>query len=370
MHRVDETPRRCIFGRPPNSRARILTGAALFPILWRLPLERSVAQEHAPSLPPAATTETDFEGEIAPLLQQKCLACHGAALESSGLRLDSREAMLKGGYSGAVVKPGNSAGSRLIHLVAGLDKERIMPMSGARLTAEQIGLLRAWIDRGAAWSEGPESEALAPVETPAVKSTHWAFIPPMRFAPPKVNNPGWVRNSIDRFVGAKLDAEDVAASPEAHRTTLIRRLSLDLIGLPPTPAEVEEFVSDDHPKAYENVVDRLLRSPHYGEKWARHWLDLARYGDSDGFETDAPRPHAWRYRHWVINALNQNMPFDRFTIEQLAGDLLPNATLEQRVATGFNRNTLTNREGGMDLEMLRVEQIIDRTNTLGTVWLG
>ena len=245
-----------------------------------------------------------------------------------------------------------------------------MPMSGARLTAEQVGLLRAWIDQGAPGPEGPESEALAPMETPAAKSTHWAFIPPMQSEPPTVNDPDWARNSIDRFVAAELDAEGIAPSPDASRTTLIRRLSLDLIGLPPTPTEVEEFVSDDDPKAYEKVVDRLLRSPHYGEKWARHWLDLARYGDSDGFETDAPRPHAWRYRHWVINALNQNMPFDRFTLEQLAGDLLPEATLEQRVATGFNRNTLTNREGGMDLEMLRVEQIIDRTNTLGTVWLG
>ena len=244
-----------------------------------------------------------------------------------------------------------------------------MPLSGDRLTPGQVGMLRAWIDQGTEWPAPQAAENPASIQ-PQAKTMHWAFTRPRRPALPKVENSGWVRNPIDRFVLAKLEAQGIQPSPEAESPTLIRRLSLDLIGLPPTPEEVDAFVDDADPQAYENLVDRLLRSAHYGEKWARHWLDLARYGDSDGFETDAPRPHAWRYRHWVIDALNRNMPFDQFTIEQLAGDLLPNATLEQRVATGFNRNTLTNREGGMDLEMLRVEQIMDRTNTLGTVWLG
>ncbi len=352
-------------------------------LLHSLLLATAFGQTNASLLPPATDRRIDFAMDVAPLLQQRCQSCHGDALASSGLRLDSREAALRGGYSGVVIQPGNSRESKLIQLVAGLN-ELVMPMSGDRLTPDQIGVLRAWIDQGADWPETNAAGANAKAgaenlrhnsenpksEPPQAHSSHWAFNPPHRPQLPDVANSDWVRNPIDRFVLARLEAEGIQPSPEAEKTTLIRRLSLDLIGLPPTPAEVEQFVSDDNPKAYEKAVDRLLRSPHYGEKWARHWLDLARYGDSDGFETDAPRPHAWRYRHWVINALNRNMPFDQFTIEQLAGDLLPNATLEQRVATGFNRNTLTNREGGMDLEMLRVEQIIDRTNTLGTVWLG
>ena len=168
----------------------------------------------------------------------------------------------------------------------------------------------------------------------------------------------------------RLEEEGVEPSPEADPATLVRRLSLDLLGLPPTPRQVDEFLADTDPDAYGGLVDRLLDSPHYGEKWARQWLDLAHYGDSDGYENDRGRPHAWRWRHWVIEALNRNMPFDQFSIEQIAGDLLPNASTEQKVATGFFRHTLTNREGGMPLEQRRNEQVIDRTNTLGTVWLG
>ena len=180
----------------------------------------------------------------------------------------------------------------------------------------------------------------------------------------------WVHNAIDRFVLAKLEAEGISPSPEAGKITLIRRLSFDLIGLPPSPEQVRDFLRDDSPEAYEALVDRLLESPHYGEKWARHWLDLARYADSDGYEKDWPRPYAWRWRHWVINALNDDMPFDQFTLRQIAGDLLPHPTVEEHVATGFHRNTLTNREGGVNEEQTRFEEVVDRANTVGAVWLG
>ena len=204
----------------------------------------------------------------------------------------------------------------------------------------------------------------------AASSAHWAFQPLERPERPVVEDSSWVSNPIDHFVLARLEQRGIAPSPEAARTTLIRRVHLDLIGLPPTPAEVDAFLSDTSPGAYGSLLDRLLDSPHYGEKWGRHWLDLARYADSHGFRGDPLRPHAWRYRDWVINALNSDMPFDRFTIEQMAGDLLPNRTTEQHVATGFHRNTPTNTEGGSDPEEWRVEQVVNRVNTVGTVWLG
>ncbi len=197
---------------------------------------------------------------------------------------------------------------------------------------------------------------------------HWSLVPVRRPEPPKVNATGL--NEVDRFIRARLEKEGIAPSPEASKAVLLRRLSLDLIGLPPTPAEIAAFLADQQPGAWQRQVNRLLASPHYGEKWGRHWLDQARYADSDGFRGDRFRPYAWRYRHWVIDALNRDLPFDQFTLEQLAGDLLPNATPDQRIATGFHRNTLTNREGGIDPEQFRVEQVIDRTNTVGTVWLG
>ena len=187
---------------------------------------------------------------------------------------------------------------------------------------------------------------------------------------PSVSDPALVRNPIDNFVLARLESKGIKPSAEAAKTTLLRRVSLDLTGLPPTLAEVEAFVSDTRPDAYERAVDRLLESPHYGEKWAREWLDLARYADSDGYEKDTVRPHAWRYRNWVIDALNRDMPYDQFVIEQIAGDLLPNATVEQKVATGFQRNAVTNREDGIDVEQFRNEKMVDRTATFGTVFLG
>ena len=322
----------------------------------------------APSLPPPADVTVDFERDVAPLLANQCQNCHGASQQMSGLRLDSRAAALKGGFSGAAIEPGKSAESSLIHMLVGVPGRPLMPMGGGKLSDEQIGLLRAWIDQGAVWAEPTGAERGATESRP--KHPHWAFNAPQRPALPKVKNKAWVENPIDAFVLAKLEAEGVEPSPEVNRRTLARRVSLDLIGLPPTPQEIDRFLNDPREGAYERYVDGLLKSPHYGEKWARHWLDQAHYADTDGYETDHIRPHAWRWRDWVINALNDNMAFDQFTVEQIAGDLLPNATTEQRIATGFLRNTLTNREGGIDREEFRVEQVIDRTSTVGTIWLG
>ena len=316
-------------------------------------------------LPPPAQGPIEFAKDIQPILETRCVACHGPAKDSSGLRLDTGEAALKGSNFGPVIVPGKSADSRLIHLVGGLEPQTKMPPKGPPLTAAEVSKLRAWIDQGAKWPAGLVLKSAA-----AASPTHWAFIPPRRPALPAVKAEAWVRNEIDRFILARLEAEGITPAPEADRVTLIRRLSFDLIGLPPSPREVDAFLNDSRPDAYERLVDRLLASPHYGERWGRHWLDLARYADSDGYEKDTGRPHAWRYRHWVIAALNRDLPFDRFTVEQLAGDLLPNATTEQKVATGFHRNTLTNNEGGVDKEQFRVEQVVDRVNTTGQVWLG
>src|SRR5215467_2125038 len=193
---------------------------------------------------------------------------------------------------------------------------------------------------------------------------HWAFVKPERPAPPEVKNTGWVRTPIDRFILARLEKEGLTPSPEADRVTLLRRLSLDLIGLPPTIAEVDTFLNDRSPNAYEKQVERLLASPHYGERWGRHWLDSARYADSDGFEKDKQRS-VWFYRDWVINALNADKPYDEFIIEQIAGDLLPNATQDQTVATGFLRNSMINEEGGVDPEQFRMEAMFDRMDAIG-----
>jgi hypothetical protein len=228
----------------------------------------------------------------------------------------------------------------------------------------EIGILRAWIDQGATY---PKQSTPT---TRASRSTHWAFQPLRPSTVPFVVDRAWVGNGLDTFVLARLEKEKIAPSPQADRLTLLRRVYLDLIGLPPSSGEIDDHLADPRLDAYERLVDRLLASPHYGERWGRHWLDLARYADSDGYEKDSARPHAWRYRHWVIEALNADLPYDQFTIEQLAGDLLPGATTEQKVATGFHRNTLTNREGGVDREQFRVEAVVDRVNTTARVWLG
>lgn len=315
-------------------------------------------------LPAAAPGTIDYARDIEPILVKNCHGCHGPEKQRGGVRLDDPTAAMKGGNSGAIIVPGKSTESRLLIVVAGLDAEVVMPpKEKPPLTALEVGRLRAWIEQGAPWP--PKSSA-----TSASKSKHWAFQSLRRAPPPAVKNHGWVRNDIDRFVLARLEAEKIAPSPEADRVTLIRRLSLDLLGLPPTPAKVDAFLADSRPDAYERLVERLLASPHYGERWGRHWLDLARYADSDGYEQDRPRPYHWRYRDWVIDAINRDMPFDQFTIEQLAGDLLPGATLAQKTATGFHRNTLTNREGGTDKEQFRVEACVDRVNTTAKVWLG
>ena len=311
----------------------------------------------ADNLPPAAKTKVDYARDIEPLLTKRCYLCHGPQQQMSGLRLDRKDNTL------TVVQPGNSAASRLIVMVAGADKaKKAMPPIGPRLTAAEIGLLRAWIDQGFEWP--------APQNAKAPQPTHWSFRKVTRPDPPAVTDRAWPRNPIDNFILACLEKEGIAPSSEAPKSTLVRRLSLDLTGLPPTPQEVEEFLHDNRPDAYERLVDRLLDSAHYGEKWARYWLDLARYADSDGYEKDRSRPWAWRYRQWVIEALNRDLPFDEFTTEQLAGDLLAKPTIDTLIATGFNRNTLTNREGGTDPEQFRDEQVLDRAATVGTVWLG
>ena len=311
---------------------------------------------------PTVDRKVDFDKDVKPILTEHCWKCHGPEKQKGGLQLSTRKGAVTGGDSGAVIALGKSAESKLIKAITADNSDEIkMPPGETRLTAAQVGVLRAWIDQGLTYSD---EKAIEPPTV--VKSSHWAFQP---IAKPKLPA-AFKGNPIDHFVRSRLQKEGLKPSPEADRTTLIRRLSLDLLGLPPSAAEVDEFLNDNSTNAYEKLVDRLLASPHYGERWGRHWLDVARYADSDGYEKDTGRPFAWRYREWVINALNADKPFDQFTIEQLAGDLLPNATTEQKAATGFHRNTLTNKEGGVDQEEFRVAAVVDRVSTTGKVWLG
>jgi hypothetical protein len=302
--------------------------------------------------------KVDFVRDVQPILKARCLKCHGTEKPKGQLRLDSKPLAMKGGVSGAAIRPGKAAESPLVKLLLSEDPDERMPAKAPPLPAAQIDVLRRWIDEGAAW---PDS---ASVEVKVQK--HWAYVKPVRPAAPAVRNAAWVRNPIDAFILARLEREGLVPSSEAPRETLLRRVSLDLTGLPPSPEEVDAFVADGD---YEKAVDRLLASPHYGERWARPWLDLARYADTNGFNFDSRRV-MWKYRDWVICALNGDMPFTRFTIEQIAGDLLPEPTLEQRIATGFHRNTLTNEEGGVDKEEARWETLLDRVNTTAAVWLG
>jgi hypothetical protein len=313
-------------------------------------------------LPPAAKARIYFVRDVRPILSARCYRCHGPTKQVSGLALNRKQRALEGGDSGPAIVPGNGAASRLVRYVAGLDPDHLMPPTGKgrRLTPAQVGLLRAWIDQGAQWPAS--ADVLA-------ESEHWAYRKPVRPPLPAVKNIGWVRNGLDYFILARLEKEGLRPSPEAERAVLIRRLYLDLIGLPPTVAEVDEFLADNAPGAYERLVDRLLASPRYGERWARPWLDLARYADTNGYEKDKPRT-IWPWRDWVIAALNADMPFDQFSIEQLAGDLLPNATLAQKIATGFHRNSMLNDEGGINAEEFRVVAVKDRVDTTATVWLG
>jgi hypothetical protein len=266
------------------------------------------------------------------------------------LRFDTKEgAFAKQG----VIVPGDSARSRLIQRITAAASETRMPpaYSGRSLTDKQIDLLRRWVDEGARWE------------------THWAYVPPIRSELPTVKTPAWVRNPIDNFVLARLEREGLKPSMEADKVTLLRRVSFDLTGLPPTPAEIDSFLKDDSPDAYEKRVDQLLRSPRYGERMAMQWLDLARYADTHGYHIDSHRD-MWRWRDWVIDAFNRNLSFDKFTIEQLAGDLLPDATLEQKIASGFNRNHMINYEGGAIPEEYQVEYVVDRLETTSNVWMA
>ncbi len=304
----------------------------------------------------------DFVVQIKPILDTHCLSCHGNTDPESDLKLVSLGAMKIGGNRGPAVVPGDPAASWLLKALAGTDDLPRMPHQKEPLSADDIALIKTWIEQGA---EGPEGE----VSKTDHQSQHWAFQPVLRPAMPQVSRPDWIRNPIDAFILAKLDEMKIAPSPEADRSMLIRRVSLDLLGLPPTPQELAEFLNDDSPDAYERLVDRLIASPQYGERQARFWLDAARYADSNGFTIDAERP-IWKYRDWVIDAFNRDLPFDQFTIEQLAGDMLPNPTVDQLIATGFHRNTLVNQEGGTDPEQFRVEAVVDRVNTTGSVFLG
>jgi len=310
----------------------------------------------------------DFRRDIEPIFRANCYQCHGAKKASAQLRLDGRELAMKGGISGAVIIPGNGKDSRLMKRVLGEGDETRMPLGGAPLKADQIELIRKWIDQGAVWPEGERAIGRAGDRARSLPQ-HWAFVAPVRPKPPGVKNRSWVSTPIDNFILAQLEKQGLAPSPEADKITLIRRLSLDLTGLPPTIEEVGRFTGDAGPDAYGALVNRLLDSPHYGERWGRWWLDAARYADTNGFEKDRARS-IWPYRDWVIDAFNKDLPFDQFTVGQLAGDLLPQPTLETRVATGFLRNSMLNQEGGVDPEQFRVEGIIDRVDAVGKAFLG
>ena len=304
----------------------------------------------------APSQPVDYNRDIRPILSNYCYACHGPDGEQrkADLRLDRKEDALGELPSGErAVVPGDLKHSALIARVTSTDEDQMMPPKevGKRLSADQVAILRRWVEQGAAWKP------------------HWSFIAPHRPELPAIGNKNWARNSIDYFILARLEKEGLSPSREADRTTLIRRVTFDLTGLPPSPAEVDAFLADKSPEAYERVVERLLASPRYGERMAIDWLDAARYADTHGFHIDSHRD-MWRWRDWVIGAFNSNLPFDRFTVEQLAGDLLPHATEQQKIATGFNRNHMINFEGGAIAEEYQNAYIVDRVNTTATVWLG
>jgi hypothetical protein len=297
----------------------------------------------------------DFSRDIQPIFAEHCSNCHGPDKQKGGLNLTEQDSVLSELKSGNhPVIAGKPNQSELMRRLTTRDEDDLMPPpdKGKKLSDSKIATIRKWITEGAEWS------------------VHWAYRQPGNISLPDVASSDWIKNEIDHFVLAKLETHKLQPSPRADRYILIKRLSYDLLGLPPSPKEVDAFVNDKSPDAYLKLVNRLLASPHFGERWGRHWLDKARYADSDGYEKDRPRPNAWRYRDWVISAINDDLPFDQFTIEQLAGDLLPESTDAQKIATAFNRQTLTNTEGGTDKEQWRVAAVMDRVETLGAVWLG
>jgi hypothetical protein len=332
----------------------LLIAAAATGAAWMQPVH-AAPQGSAPDALPQII---EFNRDIRPILSDKCFQCHGPGTQMATLRFDLEDGAkheLRGGRFAIV--PGDPDKSGVIQRVTATNAAVRMPRSqggaaeGQPLTERQVALLRRWIEQGATWQK------------------HWSFIPPTRPALPKVTDQKWVLNPIDAFVLQRLEREGLEPSPEAGRATLLRRVTLDLTGLPPAPAELDAFLADKSSNAYEKVVDRLLRSPRYGERMAFPWLDAARYADSNGYQADGER-FMWRWRDWVIDAFNRNMPYDQFTIEQLAGDLLPDATLDQKIATGFNRNHRMNSEGGVIPEEYAVEQVVDRVDTTATVFLG
>src|SRR5579862_1082782 len=312
----------------------------------------------------AAERPVDFNRDIAPVLSNTCFKCHGpdgkerkGGTKAHPLRLDTEDGATAD-YAGSIpIVPGHPEKSALVARVTSTDADEIMPppKSGKSLNPQQIELLKKWVEQGAKYAK------------------HWSYVKPARPALPEVGRvsgaPDWPRNGLDNFILARLEKENLKPQPEADRYALIRRVSLDVTGLPPTIEEVDAFVNDKSPDAYEKLVDRLLAKPAYGEHWARLWLDLARYADSGGYASDTPRT-IWAFRDYTIKSFNENKPFDQFTVEQIAGDLLPDATEEQRVATAFHRNTMTNNEGGTDDEEFRNAAVVDRVNTTMSVWMA
>jgi hypothetical protein len=331
--------------RLPASARPFLPPLAILCVALCLP--SSAAAEPLPAV-------VEFNRDIRPILSDNCYTCHGPdkARRKANFRLDTEEGAFADRGDHRVLVPGDPGKSELFRRITADDGERMPPAKSARsLSGRQIDLVRRWIEQGAKWQK------------------HWSLLPPTRPRLPPVKNVSWPHNGIDHFILARLEQEGLTPSPEADRVTLLRRVTLDLTGLPPTPAEVDDFLADTSPAAYEKVVDRLLASPRYGERFAIPSLDAARYADTNGYQTDGERV-MWRWRDWVIDAYNRNLPFDQFTVEQLAGDLLPHATLQQKIATGFNRNHRGNSEGGIVPEEYAVEYVVDRVETTATVWLG
>ncbi|MFN0099524.1 MAG: PSD1 and planctomycete cytochrome C domain-containing protein [Gemmatimonadaceae bacterium] len=296
--------------------------------------------------------DVDFNRDIRPILNTNCVQCHGGVRRQGELSLLFRDDAIRAAKSGRhAIIPGDPDASELIRRITHSDARDRMPKGMPPLAAKEIALLRRWIAQGAPWQD------------------HWAYVAPVAAEPPSVADTQWARSPLDRFVLASLERAQLTPSPEADCATLARRVSIDLIGLPPTLGQVRSACAGNRATGYEQLVDTLLASPRFGERWATMWLDVARYADSKGYETDPSRP-MWPYRDWVISAFNRDLPFDRFTIEQLAGDLLPDATTEQRIATAFHRNTMTNNEGGTDDEEYRVAAVIDRVNTTWEAWQG